>query len=259
MYANLAKAEGFIMSRVDQSGLAGRTRDKPIVGELERILDQAAIAAGVDRVWVYSGGQPGTTGRRTGSTRHDGGRAADLQLIVDGRRLSFTNSSAPRIVRSFITEVAKLRATGIGAATDYMGPSSFHVGFGLTPQDHRRIVWGRRGASANAPAWLRNAASAGWGAMMNLVHEPPAPEIRMVGPHEVIARSGLNLRKGPGEQFSISNVLPAGSIALVMGYHQQAPEWAIVDLSGDGLADGFLFADYLRPLEDTNEPDSPDS
>jgi hypothetical protein len=245
------------MSRVDQSGLQGRIRDRPIVPELAAILESAAQAAGIDRVWVFSGGQPGTTGRRTGSTRHDGGRAADVKLIVGGAPLRFANARAPQGVRDFVTACARHGATGIGAATDYMGPESIHVGFGLTPQDHRRLVWGKGGAAANAPAWLRAAAAAGWSGATEPILPAPPPLPRMLGPHEVIARSGLNLRKGPGEGFGIALVLPAGTVVIVRQYHGPARDWALVDINGDGLLDGYLFADYLAPTDADGHDASP--
>src|SRR5688572_16521060 len=102
------------MAVVDQSGLRGKIRDRPIIPELERILERAADAAGVDVVRVTSGGQPGSTGRRTGSTRHDGGRAADLQLIKNGRTLTFTDHDGGPSVEGFVTAAAAFGATGIG-------------------------------------------------------------------------------------------------------------------------------------------------
>lgn len=247
------------MTRVDQSGLAGRIRDRPITQELERLLDKAAADAGIDRVWVYSGGQPGSTGQRTGSTRHDGGRSADLQLIVDGRRLRFKNSSAPEAVRAFVRACARRGATGIGAATDYMGPESLHVGFGLTPSDTRKLVWGKDGASANAPNWLRAAATEGWSGIAPQQIPAPPPTPRLLGPHEVIARGGLNLRKGPGESFASGNVLPLGQVVMVRAYFEPARDWAYVDLNNDGHIDGCMFADYLRPSDENGHDITPAS
>ena len=65
------------MATIDESGLtAGKIRDRPINGRLRRVLLAAAADAGVDVVRVTSGGQSGSSGRRTGSNRHDGGAAA---------------------------------------------------------------------------------------------------------------------------------------------------------------------------------------
>ncbi|HRJ69576.1 MAG TPA: peptidoglycan-binding protein [Beijerinckiaceae bacterium] len=150
------------MALVDQSGIVGKVRDRRISIELERLLERAAEAAGVDVVRVTSGGQPGTTGKSVGSTRHNGGRAADLQLVVDGRTLEFTDEDGGDTVEAFVTAAAALGANGIGAGVAYMGSRTLHVGFGETPDDHRRIVWGYKGKSKNAPRWLREAAERGW-------------------------------------------------------------------------------------------------
>src|SRR5690606_19385261 len=98
----------------------------------------------------------GTPGKRTGSTRHDLGNAADLQLLKGGRALDFTNPADRETVIRFVTAAAAHGATGIGAGVDYMGPKTLHVGFGA------KSVWGAHGKAANAPAWLKEAVFAGW-------------------------------------------------------------------------------------------------
>ena len=110
------------MATIDQSGLVGKIRDKPIGQKLEGVLQRAATAAGIDTVWVTSGSQPGTTGRRTGSTRHDNGRAANLQLVRGGRTSSFSRiRDGGPIVEAFVTAAAANGATGIGAGEQYIG------------------------------------------------------------------------------------------------------------------------------------------
>ncbi|QYK41842.1 MAG: SH3 domain-containing protein [Paracoccaceae bacterium] len=81
----------------------------------------------------------------------------------------------------------------------------------------------------------------------------------MLGTHEVIARSGLNLRKGPGEQFGISAILPVGHVVSVRGYDEPGRHWAYVDLNGDGRVDGCLFADYLQPTDAEGHENAPAS
>lgn len=155
------------MARIDQSSLRGKIRDLPISRELEQVLLKAAGAAGIDVIFVTSGGQPGTSGRSVGSTRHNGGRAADLQLIVDGRTLSFSDLDGGETVERFVTAAAAHGANGIGAGVGYMGPQTLHIGFGADASDHRKIVWGAGGKAKNAPQWLRDAAERGW-------NNPPA-------------------------------------------------------------------------------------
>lgn len=102
---------------------------------------------------VVSGGQEaaGEGGSRTGSTRHDHGKAADVDFYKDGRKLDWNNpDDLPVLVQ--IVQTAKSRGvTGIGAGNDYMGAGRFHVGFGNAG------VWGAGGKGANAPDWLRAA------------------------------------------------------------------------------------------------------
>jgi hypothetical protein len=149
-------------AKVDQSDLDGKTRDKPITEELEDLLARAAAAVGIDVVRVVSGGQPGTSGQRTGSTRHDGGRAADIELIVGGGALTFTDQQCGPVIEAFVRTAAALGATGIGAGERYMGNNKIHVGFGKSPEDRSTLVWGAGGKSANAPDWLLRAAQQGW-------------------------------------------------------------------------------------------------
>jgi hypothetical protein len=150
------------MTTIDQSGIRGKTRDRPIGKELETVLMLAGRASGIDTIFVTSGGQPGTTGQSTGSTRHNGGRAADLHLGVEGRVLGFDDQDADELVKRFVIAAAANGATGIGAGVRYMGNETLHVGFGKTPGDRGRLVWGAGGRAANAPQWLRDAAREGW-------------------------------------------------------------------------------------------------
>ena len=71
----------------------GATRNLPITDALQRnIISALSTAYGPGyRAQVYSGGQPaaGSGGARVGSTRHDGGDAADVYIMnPQGRRLT---------------------------------------------------------------------------------------------------------------------------------------------------------------------------
>jgi uncharacterized protein (TIGR02594 family) len=61
----------------------------------------------------------------------------------------------------------------------------------------------------------------------------------------VTARSGLNLRLGPGENFRVAQTVPVDSI--VTGLDQDGA-WMKVDVNGDGQADGFMFASFLQAV-----------
>lgn len=99
---------------------------------------------------VISGGQEaaGAGGARTGSTRHDHGKAADVDFYMGGRKLDWNNPNDLPILTQIVQTAKSRGVTGIGAGDDYMGPGRFHVGFGNPG------VWGAGGKSANAPDWL---------------------------------------------------------------------------------------------------------
>jgi hypothetical protein len=72
-----------------------------------------------------------------------------------------------------------------------------------------------------------------------------APGAAMSDPHVVIARDGLRLRSGPSDTSAILRVLPTGTRVNVVS--REGP-WALVDLQGDGLADGFMSFSFLRSV-----------
>lgn len=239
---------------------SGATRNKPISAQLRQVLETAARAAGIDAIRITSGGQDalGEGPRRIGSTRHDRGRAADLQCVVEGVTLTFSDQSAHPAIVAFVTAAAKAGATGIGAGVRYMGDKTIHVGFGRSPTDHVQLTWGVDGKPANAPRWLRQAAQAGWTAPPNGIANGAhlAADCRRFG---VIARDGLKLRGGPGKEFGAERTLPLGTELNVPGA-DAGLAWVRVDLEGDGLIDGYVFAAFLALAEvdpgqqDTLEP-----
>ena len=212
----------------------GKIRDKPINGKLKRVLLNAAEATAVDVVVVISGGQApkGSGGKRIGSTRHDNGNAADLQLVKSGRTLSFGRNKDRQAVAAFVTAAAANGATGIGAGKGYMGTRTLHIGFGS------KAVWGKGGKAVNAPGWLTKAVNKGW-------NSPAQADDDNLADFEVFARNGLHLRQGPKRTFPSSKVLPFGSFVHVM--EQTNPNWWLVDLEGDGRADGYVHKSFLRP------------
>jgi hypothetical protein len=181
------------MATIDETALtAAKIRDMPINAALRRVLLTAAHEAGVEIVRITSGGQPGSRGQRTGSNRHDGGNAADLELVAAGRTLDFTRAGDLDTICRFVASAAACGATGIGAGVNYMGPQRLHVGFGNGPQDTAQVVWGEGGAMANAPAWLREAAQLGWG------YAAGAPVPDSVAPQPPREGEAASPPEGPG-------------------------------------------------------------
>lgn len=60
----------------------------------------------------------------------------------------------------------------------------------------------------------------------------------------VIASSGLRLRGGPGLEFGVLTTLPFGTPVTVLS---RSGDWAKIDSTGDGGADGFVHAEFLEP------------
>lgn len=63
--------------------------------------------------------------------------------------------------------------------------------------------------------------------------------------YRVIARNGLRLREGPGVEFASRRTLPSGTRVRVLSI---SGDWALVDLEGDGQADGHMHASYLQAV-----------
>ena len=161
---------------INMANMSG-TRNQGLQESLINILQTASYEIGAN-VTVTSGGQmslaeaqslgavkgrdgvwrtPDGKGVRVGSTRHDAGGAADLQLTdaSDGHTLDMTNDHDMARIYKFLKTAKGLGAGGIGAGdmhkdgvNAYMGSQTFHVGFG--PDG----AWGDDGAGENAPKWL---------------------------------------------------------------------------------------------------------
>lgn len=60
---------------------------------------------------------------------------------------------------------------------------------------------------------------------------------------EVIARSGLNMRAGPGTEHPVVAVLPFGASVFVS---DESETWFPVDRENDGAVDGFVHSAFVR-------------
>lgn len=76
-------------------------------------------------------------------------------------------------------------------------------------------------------------------------HNPGVPDPTRNVLMEVVARSGLKLRRGPGTQYSDIVSLPMGSLVSAS---DRAGDWLRVDIEGDGVFDGFMFEKFLEPV-----------
>lgn len=127
----------------------GATRNKPLNESLVNAMSFLPEMGVTMR--VVSGGQDakGEGNRRTGSTRHDHGNAADVDFFIGDRKLTPKNDAA---ILSQIVQRGKANGiTGWGEGDDYMGSGRIHLGYGSSG------VWGAGGSGKNAPSWLVNA------------------------------------------------------------------------------------------------------
>lgn len=62
---------------------------------------------------------------------------------------------------------------------------------------------------------------------------------------EVNATGGLNLRRGPGNNFDVEKAYPFGTAVTIL---ERSGEWAKVDQNGDGAADGYMLAGLLKVI-----------
>ncbi|PWK45522.1 DUF1906 domain-containing protein [Pseudomonas sp. B21-040] len=63
--------------------------------------------------------------------------------------------------------------------------------------------------------------------------------------HEVISRTSLRLRGGPGTEYSVVSSLKPGQLVTAKPVNT---EWSSIDLQGDGLIDGFAASAFLKEL-----------
>lgn len=134
----------------------GKIRDKPIAPELAALLETVGNELDV-YFEVTSGGQDarGSGGKRTGSVRHDHGKAADIKAytLADGKKsyLDHTSTAGQKMWGDIVRLSVAGGATGIGAGKDYMGGQTVHIGYG------NKGTWGAGGRGSNAPEWLTTA------------------------------------------------------------------------------------------------------
>lgn len=143
----------------------GATRNRPLSEKLNEALTKAAAAAGVD-LRITSGGQMsideakargaversdgwyiGNRRVRTGSERHDGGNAADLDVYAGGTNTPLSITSPA--YKNFLKAAKRYGISNFGAGDGYMetgGPGTrIHMGISGTP-----AKWGAGGKGENA-------------------------------------------------------------------------------------------------------------
>ncbi|GJD53059.1 hypothetical protein OPKNFCMD_5830 [Methylobacterium crusticola] len=83
----------------------------------------------------------------------------------------------------------------------------------------------------------------------NLLEAGSAAPDLLLGPYVVQVRTDLKLRGGPGPTFPVIKSLLDGTRLNVLDFDENATGlWALVDLEGDGVKDGFVFATFIEPV-----------
>ena len=138
--------------------LGDAIRNKPIQPKLAKILQSVSAKSGY-KIVVYSGGQDpkGTpNARRTGSTRHDNGYAADIRVFDGSTRLSAENSSTFDRLSKFVKLLQSEGIESVGAGPGYM-TGNLHVDIAASVGQGPSTTWGAGGRGANTPSWLKQA------------------------------------------------------------------------------------------------------
>ncbi len=115
---------------------------------------------------------------------------------------------------------------------------SMHFEIGASPEELTTGI-----DTATVAGW--DEPEAGPSPRMSTAPVPSAAATDSGDPHAVIARDGLKLRGGAGTEFPAIRTLPTDTKVNVLAREGQ---WALVDLQGDGRADGFVHVGFLRPV-----------
>lgn len=135
---------------IDSTG--GKIRDKPVQGWVRDGLARAAAATDSRiAIKIVSGGQNplGVGGKRTGSTRHDHGNAADIVLVVDGKEVLPSQDKA--LYARFFRNAAAAGFKGLG-----------HYEWGIHIGGGAQAVWGPDRSSKTLDPEFAKAAAEGW-------------------------------------------------------------------------------------------------
>lgn len=85
--------------------------------------------------------------------------------------------------------------------------------------------------------------------LISVIENRLASGAALLGRYMVKVRSDLKLRGGPGAEFPVIKPLTNGTPLNVLDFDDRpSGRWALVDLEGDGVKDGYVFADFLEPI-----------
>jgi hypothetical protein len=204
---------------------------------------------------VVSGGQEaaGEGDRRTGSTRHDHGGAADVDFYKDGRKLDWNNPADLPIFQEIVRRAKANGVTGIGAGNEYMGAGRMHVGFG------KPAVWGAGGKGENAPDWLK-AAYTGASGGGSTPQGSPAPQGNVVAALAgAMSNPWVAQKYGPVIEAMLGQQMRRGDMEFQQQLQQQDPMYQakLAQLTAPKPVDPFADTKVINGQLVTMTPEGP--
>jgi hypothetical protein len=137
---------------------AGKIRSQPLDARLKSVISRALTGTGLNWYSTSGGQPPAPGGPRTGSTRHDNGRASDGDFKdISGRTLNADNLTDRRRIANALSRLKAAGILGVGwdSATTgkghYMGSQRFHLDIA------RPGTWGHTHSSNSAAEWVLTA------------------------------------------------------------------------------------------------------
>jgi lysozyme len=217
----------------------GSSRSQPLSDNLVKTINTGLKGTGLD--WYsHSGGQvPKSQGgvngvNRTGSDRHDDGRATDGQFrdTKTGRPLNPNNAEDKARLQNAITSLSRAGIKGIGwdgskaaggTGGRYMGDTNFHIDIVSTGN------WGASHTKATGANWITTAQIAGTGKM------PAQPVNPTIDASKTFVNQGANMTPDGKTTGGYSN-LTASQTAGIQGTQSGGGT-----VSGSGLySDNFV-------------------
>ncbi|PSS59704.1 hypothetical protein C6558_36625 [Ensifer sp. NM-2] len=196
------------------------------------VFIHAAIANGLANTGVFRGHRIGEYAPKLGDLIHHNRDGATLTFDFARRNTGYPSHSA--IVVDFETRNGVRHAVTVGGNEHIRGGSGtvgrkfFAVdsnGFLHQPDGGPRLI-----------CVVENLLEGGALAMTP-------------GPYIVRVRTDLKLRGGPGPAFPIIKALADQTPVNVLEFEDNTTgRWALVDLEGDGVKDGYVFAAFIEPM-----------
>lgn len=200
---------------------AGKIRNLPVQqGVLNKIALAAAATDPRISIKIVSGGQPSADqgGRRTGSTRHDNGGAADIVLQIDGKDV--LPGDDPALYEAFFENAAAAGINGMG-----------HYSWGIHLGGGSVAFWGPTTRSASADPRFKAAVDRGRGKSLN---GPVPQQVRLAQRRAILGIQDPVIQAAAERQFDKESALENAENALAQ---QQAQDQVFQFIEGGGSVD----------------------